>query len=234
VADPVIVCPTFARAGNIKAFGAFGDDLLLIVAQRQLDEYRAAHPTARFDCHPDSLGGLSLVRQWIYDKYGDVFMVDDDVPAMYDYTDKKACKVEPARAQELVHRMADMAEEMGAFLYGPSEERNPLRFQPHKPFRLTGVVRGRAMGLRAGAKFFWPTDPSVDDEMCLSGLNAYYHRFCLVDCRYAMPGDEYSVGGLAARRTQQTIVQWVGKLKLMFGDAVSAQAMGDAKLKIPW
>jgi hypothetical protein len=233
MADVTIACPSFHRAGKVKTFGVFGDDLMLVVAQHQLDEYRAAYPNARFDPHPDDLNGLPLVRQWMYDKYGDVFMCDDDVPWMYDYRERSV-KVPPDKAVDVVYRLADMAEEMGAYLYGCSEERNPLRYQPHRPFRLTGVVRGRAMGLRAGARFFFPAERSVDDEMCLSGLNAYYHRYCLVDERYAMPGDEYTPGGLAYRRSHGTLLMWVEKLKGMFGDAVQSQEMGDAKLKVPW
>lgn len=232
--DVVIACPSFHRAGKVKSFGVFdAKDMVLVVHEEQLDEYRAAYPDVKLDPHPAELNGLSLVRQWMYDKYGDVFMVDDDVPHMFDYRDR-ATKVPPDQARDVVYRLHDMAEEMGAYLYGCSEERNPLRYQPHRPFRLTGVVRGRAMGLRPGAKFFFPQDRSVDDEMCLSGLNAYFHRFVVVDERYAMPGDEYTPGGLAFRRSHDTLLDWVEKLKVMFGDAITSQELGDAKMKVPW
>ena len=233
MADVTIVCPTFSRAGKVKAFGAFGEDLLLVVAQRQLEEYKAAYPNARFDCHPDELHGMSPVRQWIYDKFGDVFMVDDDVPVMFDYADR-ATKLDPAVARAVIYRLADTAEQMGAFLFGPSDQHNPLRYQPQRPFRLTGVVRGRCMGMLAGAKFWFPEDPVTDDEMSVSGLNAYWHRFVLVDERYALPGDEYTPGGWAARRTNKMIEVWVGKLQSMFGPAITKQEMGDAKLEVPW
>lgn len=233
--EPTIVCPTFARAGKVKSFGVFREeDMLLVVAEHQLPEYRWAYPSARFDPHPDALDGLPLVRQWLYERFGDVFMVDDDVPAMIDYTGPVTAKVDRMHTVAMVNRLADQAQQMGAYLFGFSEERNPLHYRPHKPFRLTGVVRGRAMGLLAGARFFFPADRSVDDEMCLCGLNAYFHRFCLVDERYAMPGDEYTVGGLASRRNSNTLRTWVEKLQVMFGDAVTPQPMGDAKLKVPW
>jgi hypothetical protein len=232
--DVTIACPTFNRAGKVKTFTALGSDLLLVPPLHQAQLYRAAYPEARVDPHPDELKGLPPVRQWMYEKYGDLFMVDDDVPQMFDYTQERTRRLNPPEAKTVIHRIADQAEQMGAFLWGPSNERNPLRFQPQRPFRLTGVVRGRCMGLLAGAKFFFPQEISADDEMCVSGLNAYFHRFCLVDERYAMPGDEYTPGGLASRRSSHTLTRWVEKLQEMFGEAITAQKLGDAKLTVPW
>jgi hypothetical protein len=134
----------------------------------------------------------------------------------------------------VVQRIADQAAEMGVFLFGTADDANPMHYSPQNPFRMTGIVRGRCMGLREGAKFFYPADPSLDDELTLSGLNAFFHRTVFVDERYALPGDEYSVGGLAARRNQATLTQWYEKLRAMFGEAVEMQEMGDSKLQIPW
>ena len=234
MSDVTIVCPSFHRAGAVKTFAAFGEDLLLLVAQRQFDEYRAIYPSARIDCHPDDLHGMSPVRQWMYEKYGDLFMVDDDVPVMFDHTSERIGRCEPAKARDVIQRLHDQAADMGLFLFGTSDDPNPLHFQPHRPFRLTGVVRGRAMGIRAGSRLWFPTDPVTDDEMSISGLNAYQHRCVLVDNRYALAGDEYTPGGWAARRTTSTIDTWVDKLQGMFGSAIVKQKMGDASLVVPW
>jgi hypothetical protein len=56
-------------------------------------------------------------------------------------------------------------------------------FRPQKPFLLTGYINAACFGLRAESKLKFRTDVVAVEDMALSGMNAYYHRYLFVDQR---------------------------------------------------
>jgi hypothetical protein len=238
VADLTIVCPTHGRAGEVTAFECFGPDLLLCVAESQAPLYREAYPDARLDVHPDSVKGLGPKMTWMAAKYGAFFRIDDDGRQMIDHTD--GSRVPPERAVELARRLADTAEAMGAYLFGMTSEVRPLYFNPQTPLRMTGVIDGGKSGFLPGSKLWWPDDVGFADDFWISALNAYHHRFCLIDDRLCIPTQVGQKGGLAAIRTERAIWAKAEVLKAAFGDAVVLKDKADAgftypwRLKVPW
>ena len=81
--EVAIVIPTHGRAGSVSTFKVF-PMAILCVAESQEKLYREAYPDKEIVVHPDSIKGLASKRQWIYDYWGDVFQVDDDITAMTD------------------------------------------------------------------------------------------------------------------------------------------------------
>jgi hypothetical protein len=239
MSDVTIVCCTHGRAGQVHAFRAFGEELLLSVAESQLPAYRAAYPTARFDPHPDSIVGLPAKKQFLLEKFGSVFWIDDDAAQMIDHTD--STKVEPAKANALVHRLADQAQQMGAHLFGFGSDVVPLHFQPQRPFAVTGMLGGGKFGVLEGSQLWYPDDPEVGiwEDLWLGALNAVHHRFCLVDLRYVLPTFVGQEGGLASLRTDSVLWRQADRMVEMFGDAIKLKAKGDAqlypwRLSVPW
>jgi hypothetical protein len=222
-----IVCPTHGRAGNVKTFRVFGDDLLLSVSESQAPLYREAYPDAELDVHPDSVVGLSAKRQFRYDRFGDVFMVDDDVASLMDMARPAGGSArvdDPQRARDVVQRAFDQAEDMGAFLFGFNQNADPAMYRPQLPFRLTGFIGGHAMGVRKGSKLWFPkTGMHGSEDMWVSALNAHAHRFCLIDQRYCFVqlGTFSSKGGQAAMRTMKSLEVNLEALRESFGDAIT-------------
>jgi hypothetical protein len=238
-AEVTIVCPTHGRAGEVTSFATFGPGLLLCVAESQAPAYRAAYPDARLDVHPDSVKGLGLKVIWMAEKYGSFFRVDDDADRMIDHT--QDCKIDDtAKARDLVYRLADQARDMGAFMFGFTELVRPVYYSGHAPFRLTGLIEGGKCGFLEGHSIWWPEHISFVDDFWASALNAYHHRFCLVDMRYAIPTQVGQLGGLAGHRTTSQIWEKADFLRTAFGEAVELsdrETFDDTypwRLRLPW
>lgn len=238
--EPVIVCPTHGRAGEVTAFRTFGPNLLLCVSESQAPRYREAYPEARLDVHPDSIKGLGPKVKWMIEKYGGYFRVDDDADYMIDHTAGGEKIRDHAKARDLVYRLADQAEQMGLFMYGFTELARPVYYSGHQPFRLTGLIEGGKCGFLPGSRIWWPDNIDFIDDFWASAINAFHHRACLIDMRYAIPTKVGQKGGLASFRTDKRIWEMADFLKASFGPAVdlSERATFDDtypwRLKVPW
>jgi hypothetical protein len=217
-----LVVPTHGRAGKIttqkNVAGA-----VLCVSKSQLPLYKEHYPDANYEVHPDDVIGLAAKRQWIMERFGDVFMVDDDIRRVLDLTSVpgKLEYVRPQDVRSIVERCAEMAEDCGAFLYGFAPLCDVRTYNCFKPFRFTGYVPGHSFGVRKGASFWWHKDVIQEDYwICL--LNAHYHRLVTVDERYGFYQDATfkATGGLGAHRTRERERQGFEMLKKHFGPAV--------------
>src|SRR3954469_4218589 len=75
-----VVIPSAGRADRVRAAKAIAADVLC-VPDSEVDAYRRRGYGVEVVPHPDTVRGLAAKRQWIADRFGDVFMVDDDVRA---------------------------------------------------------------------------------------------------------------------------------------------------------
>jgi hypothetical protein len=237
--DLTIACPTHGRAGQVTTFRTFGEDLLLVVAESQHEAYKAAHPHARFDVHPDSVVGLGPKIKWMLDKYGSMFRVDDDADYMIDHVNSRKI-TDPQVAKDLVYRLADQAEQMDAYIYGFTELAKPLYFSGHQPFKLTGLLEGGKIGFREGHGIWWPENHPWLEDAWVSAMNAFKNRYCLIDQRYCLPTLVGQRGGLANTRTMERVWKMADTLKAAFGDAVDVIPRAEFddvypyRLRIPW
>jgi hypothetical protein len=247
MSEPFIVSPSHGRAGSVKVTRLL-PDIPLCVPASQAAAYRESNPENELIVHPDTLVGLSPKRQWLCDRYGDVFMLDDDMTAMYDLMRKAGEPMrvnDPQVVRDLIFRLFDQAEQMGAYLVGFSNFSNPTASRPQEPFELTGFVTGGALGVRAGGKLFFPDRMMITDDLFVSGLNAHHHRFCLRDCRYAFtsPGTWKNEGGMNVHRSWVALLENNALMVELFGEAIVkkngtaiAGLTHDAQiaLKMPW
>jgi hypothetical protein len=244
---PTIVCPTHGRAGAVTIFRLL-PDIPLCLAESQLPLYQEHYPDAEYIVHPDSLIGMSRKRQWMLDKLGDIFMLDDDIVAMRDVmvrAGEDGTIRDPQTIKDLIYRLFDQAEQMGAYLVGFNNFAHPAAYRPQYPFQLTGSVAGRAIGIRTGGKLEFPNKSMMTDDMYVSALNAYHHRYCLRDDRYVFyaTGCWDNKGGMAIHRTWDRMLENNEFLRESFGDAIVRETgtaiagpRNDAqvKLKVPW
>ena len=219
-----VVIPSAGRADRVKAVKAIRADVLCVPAS-EAKAYEAPHYGVEIVAHPDTVRGLAAKRQWIADRYGDVFMVDDDVRAfvrLWLPTYRRDYRLTAQEARDAAEATYQTATEMGAYLFGFAFFGDTRLFRPQKPFLLTGYVNGCCFGLRAGSKLKFRTDVVAVEDMAISGMNAYYHRYLFVDQRFG-PRQEKTFanpGGQALHRTAETERRDTETLRRLFGAAV--------------
>lgn len=225
----------------------------ICVPESQKAAYVAANLGTKIVTHPDSVKGIGLKRQWIYDKWGDVFMVDDDLKSFVrTYLPKyrsrvKYSRMTPEEAYDAVHVLYQMAIQFNAYLFAFAITGDVRNYSPQKPFKFNVPVNGAAMGMRAGSKLFFHPESTAANDMFVSGLNAYFHRYAFVDTRFSFIQEATFAfpGGLSGIRSQGTEVEDKGFLERMFGNAIKvrggnrrrlgpAKSAGNRSLIIPF
>lgn len=235
-----IICPTHGRAGMVLTHKAI-EGLSLCVAESQEPLYREAYPDLELIVHPDDVVGLAPKREWIAEQFPDVFMVDDDIDKVLDLSvpPGKPSTIPPADVPALIERAADMAEEIGAYLYCFDSWCNPMTYAPQKPFSLSGFAPGHAFGLRAGHDLYWKN--IMGEDWWISALNAYKHRVRFADLRYGFAQKETftRTGGRAAERTIDRERESFEVLREHFGKAIvhkkgATQHQHQPRLSLPF
>src|SRR5437868_9036482 len=178
-----VVIPSAGRADRVKSVKAIRADVLC-VPESEAEAYRRRGYGVEVVAHPDTIRGLAPKRQWIADRFGDVFMVDDDVRTfvrLWLPTFRRDYRLTPAEARDAAEATYETATELGAFLFGFAFFGDTRLFRPQRPMMLTGYVNGACFGLRAASKLRFRTDVTAVEDLALSGLNAYHHRYLFVD-----------------------------------------------------
>lgn len=229
-----IVVPSHKRPNALHVLGAISN-VIVCIPEAQAESYRQANPDVEFVTHPDEVLGISNKRQWMYEKFGDMFMVDDDVtrftrmmiPPKGSWMAEVADETDtltPDEAYDVVQQLAQVAREMGAMVYGLSHSNNPTYAKPMEPFSFNKFISAATMGLFKSPHLFFPSDEpaKVCEDNFMVLLNAHYHRYALVDNRYGIERYPTSknTGGMGTQRTVDLEKQAFFYLKEKFGAAV--------------
>jgi TET-Associated Glycosyltransferase len=172
------------------------------VAQSEAAAYRRL--TKRLLIHPDAVAGIGPLRQWIVEhaETDDVFMVDDDVNALYSLvgTYKRRLTAE-ADVLRVVANAARCARDTGAPIFGFNQAWDVRKFLPQNPLSFTGWVGG-AVGVIGRARLFDPTLLlRADIDACLTAL--LHHRVIFRDDRFAFVHKRFGgTGGNAVSRSE--------------------------------
>jgi len=214
-----IICPSRKRAGKITTEI---DGMILCVAKSEHAEYKKHYPKTEIITH-DEINQLSLIRQFIYEKYNDVFMVDDDilqVRRLYD-----AEKLTSKQVAEVIQSTFNNAKSIGAHLFGFNNDPLPVHYNQHKPFMMNGYINGCAIGLTKSDKLHFTKKTMASESHWINLLNAYHYRFCFIDKRYCfeqLKDSTFSLaGGQVGRRTLETEKQDTLYLRKMFGESIA-------------
>ncbi len=231
-----IVIPSHLRYDRVKTTKAIAN-CILCVPESQAALYKEYNKNTEVVSHPDSIIGLTPKRQWIYEHFGNVFQVDDDMTQMSRvYTGKgEHTRVPKKLAYELIQQAGYIAHDLGIYLFAFSKSPMPTAFNPLNPIKLSGTVMGGAFGLLEGSKLHFNTDLILTEDYWISGLNAHYHRMCYIDERFTFKFSNTfaNKGGCAAYRTTTKELEDTLKLKRYFGDVVQIkQDTHLAKVKI--
>lgn len=225
-----IVIPTAGRATAITSH-KYMANTIICCPQAELDQYKAHNPEAEYFPHPDSVKGIALKRQWIWDKFRNVFMMDDDLKGLKRLT-QKAGETEAVDAEHgyyIIQNLANIARLAGAHLFGFNNFVRPEHYHGHQPFALTGYINGCGMGLLEGGKLLkFNPDIKTNNDFFICALNAYHYRKCFIDKRFAFNQDSFAnnIGGCADVRTNEAEESDFNILKQFFGAAIEKKTAG--------
>lgn len=196
---------------------------------------------SNFDCekifHQENT--LSKIRQFIYSKFGDVFMIDDDIVSVERLFSSKNPKLTPLEINNIIQETYYNAKQVGAKLFGFANTMNPKHYKPQKPFVANGYINACAFGLIKDKNLYFSPKTIAAESHWINLLNAYYNRYSFQDTRYAFrqkPNSTFLLeGGQTSHRTMDTEIRDTLFLKMMFGDSIKAKKeKKDSKLHHPY
>ncbi|MDZ7355786.1 MAG: hypothetical protein ONB55_21915 [candidate division KSB1 bacterium] len=226
-----IVCPSLSRADRVLTKNVFAD-LIIVVPERQAGEYQEHNPDNEIVGCPDEIKGLQATRQWIYEKFRDVFHTDDDVMSFrrnYLLPGVKAhhdgvigTEVDPKTATAIVQRTAETAKQMGASIFGFATIGDARNYDPTDPINLSGYNFNFTLGMFWDERLHFPKEFQCGGDHYVCLLNAYYNRYAFFDTRFGVivKGTFTDPGGMAQYRKQSDYEEGFRYLKMYFGDAV--------------
>lgn len=219
-----VIIPTKGRAATMVT-NRYVSNCLICVAESEVDEYKKYNPKAEYAPHPDSIVGMAAKRQWIYDNYKNVFMMDDDLKGFSRMTQKKGetSHVSADLAYDIIQNCGNVARLCGAYMFGFNSNVRPGFYSGHEPYEVSGVINGCGMGMLEGAdKLVFNSRFTLGHEFYISGLNAFHYRKAFFDMRYCINhasfGDD--IGGCANLRTLETEKKDLDLLIYFFGSAI--------------
>lgn len=238
-----VLVPSYKRANNVKTTKCVAH-CSLVVPVSQVADYEKHNPGVEVIGCPDEIKGISNTRQWCYDTFKNIFMLDDDIahvtraynPGQYDairYQNPdiiESDKVDPETAYEVIQSLASLAKELGCYLFGFTSAVTPRDVRPFVPFTSNVYVKGTTMGLLEGSKLYFPEEPAGQqcEDHFVTLLNAFHHRYSIVDNRFIFShvGTFKTVGGCAEYRTSGNEEDSYRYLKTKFGAAVQLKGVG--------
>lgn len=168
--------------------------------------------------------GLSAIRQWIYQKFRNVFMVDDDIVSVERLFETKQPILSGDETVKIIQQAYQIAKELNTPLFGFNNTLNPKHYKPQKPFVANGYINACAFGLLKSDKLYFHKQTVACESHWINLLNAYHYRRSFQDTRYAFrqkPNSTFMLaGGQTSRRTLASEKRDTLFLRAMFGDSV--------------
>ena len=226
---PAIIVPSFRRAKLMTTHRLLPDgEFYVSVPESDVPEYRNLFAEDRLIVHPDSVIGLPPKYNWLSAEFQnkekvDCFYMDDDLTSVNRVWPQKSSnvKLSPRELVDAICNCCNMAEDVGAFLYGFNERASPLMFSDRDPFSFRGMVCSRSMGLRYGHGLIIDERLHVRGEYDISLLNAFRYRIVAKDMRFSFVNDqEMRTGGLAHYRNAERMRSSYELLRQKYGNAV--------------
>jgi hypothetical protein len=227
-----IIIPSKGRAQTLseKALRLFPDATVCVGD----DEVKAYAPiTQNLLVHPAHVVGIGPLRQWVLDQVDDpcVVMVDDDVTHVYSQVGFHKRRIEdPDTARALVERLAILAADAGARVFGFQQAARPLSYANFRPFSLNTWVGGLVGIIGRELRFDTSLLLRADIDFCLQSLMR--DRFVLVDGRYSFIHTRFAgKGGNAANRSAERHAREIAYLKRKWGPYLDeVEAKGTTRL----
>lgn len=227
------------RAENVKSLKSFAN-VCVCVEESQKAEYEKHNPGVEIVTHPDTVIGLAMKYQWMYENYKNIAIIADDIDSLRrNYLAESKGKkdiIDKDTAYDIIQATATTCLNLGVHLGALSKESNPLTYSGHNPFKMTGLASGGVLILLEGWKHFKLSPRCVSGlDYYMSGLNAYYNRRLFIDNRFGVvckQGTFISKGGMAEHRSIETERKDMDFLKELFGDAIVPKTNHNLRKKL--
>ena len=215
----VIICPSRGRAKNIITNIS---NMIICVDEKEYSDYKK-NTSFEIITHPGLLN-LSEIRQFIYTKYKNVFMVDDDIQSVELTYEIKNTILSPSDVYELIQKTYRTARLLDAKLWGFNNDPSPTHYNQHKPFMASGYINGCAFGLLEDENLYFDRKTTACESHWINLLNSYHNRYCFIDKRFHFRQKKESTfllaGGQTGKRTLLSEKEDTLFLKKTFGDSV--------------
>lgn len=169
--------------------------------------------------HPDDVTGIGPLRQWILDHVKDeaIFMVDDDVYALYSLVGTRARRLtDPRDVRTVVESTAACAAGAGARIFGFNQAWDVRKFLPMKPLAFTGWVGGAIGVIGRDVAFDTSLKLRADIDACLTSL--LRHRLIYQDLRFSFAHRRFEgAGGNAVSRSGNNHEREIAYLQRKWG-----------------
>lgn len=197
---------------------------IICAPNSEINEYRE-YNQCEIIGHP-KLKNLAEKRNWIINKFGDVFMVDDDSISFERVYVKVDQIIDSVKTYDIIQSIYQNAKNSGAFLFGFSEDPNPNHYNPYKPIMLKGMMSGGAYGIIKNGGLYFNTNTTACDSHWINLLNAYKNRFLYIDTRFCFRfKDTFKAnGGQSLKRTLESEKRDTIFLREQFGEVVKLRA----------
>lgn len=217
--DIKIIVPSRGRAKTVLTDV---QGMILCVDEREVFDYRKYN-----DCEiitHNGLKSLSLIRQFIYSKYGDVFMIDDDIVSVTALYKMKDVKLPPESIVNIINETYERAKSINAPLWGFNNDPSPTHYNQHRPFYLKGYINGCAFGMLKNENLYFHEKTVACESHWINLLNAHHNRICFIDKRFHFTQKANSTftlkGGQVGKRTLDSEREDTLLLKRYFGDSI--------------
>lgn len=229
-----IVIPSKGRADILaeKALRLFPDALVCVGA----DEAPAySKHTQNLLVHPPEVTGIGPLRQWILDNVEDrtVVMVDDDVRHIISQCGFRSRRFDdPETARAIVERLAVLAGDAGARVFGFYQGGGPLNYSNHRPFSFNHWVGGVVGVIGRELRFDTSLILRADIDFCLQSL--LRDRIIMLDCRYCFIHTRFGgKGGNCTNRSSERHEREIAYLQRKWGPYLEVvQAKGTTRLVV--
>ena len=197
---------------------------ILIVDKNEVGIYKEFNPNSEIIECPN-FKSLSSKRNWILDKFKDVFMLDDDiVSVMRLYDSNEEVFLTPSNANKIIQDAYLRSLDLGLYLFGFNNSPQLVHFNSMKPFMFKGFINGCAMGIVSNPKLRFTEQTVAVEDYYINLLNAYHFRKNFIDKRFCFKqkdkGTFLEKGGQSTNRTLETEKQDSLYLRRMFGESI--------------
>lgn len=207
--------------------------------ESQRAEYQAAG-CVDVHTHPDSIRGLTPKLNWMLDHLvpdEDAIFLDDDLEYLCRCFVEKRDGFERKVTQadlilEILRGTAAIARECGAFFFGWETSESTIRYYSGlDPFKFTGFINGCAMGFIAGHGLRFDESIVAKNDYDICALNAFRHRICLKDTRYAFcqRATFTGSGGQSFFRNSETEARDIAILRRKYGEVIQVGKQGGTR-----
>ncbi len=208
-------------------------DALVCVGESEAAAYGAV--TSNLLVHPDDVVGIGPLRQWVLDNVADpvVVMLDDDIKGVYWKGDIKQKRIDdPDHVRAVIERVAIMAADAGARVFGFAQAQSPMEYKAFEPFALSTWVGGVVGVIGRELRYDTSLILRADIDFCLKSL--LRDRFVWVETRYCFQHVRFAGrGGNASNRSSERHRREIDLLLKRWGRHISHRTQkGTTCLKI--